>query len=998
MDRRNVVRSFYFTFLNVVFQLPSVLTLCGYDACNPTISDPYVLNVHLVPHTHDDVGWLKTVDQYYMGSKNQIQHAGVQYILDSVVSELLKDPKKRFIYVEIAFFARWWHEQDDEMKLNVKKLVNEGRLEFINGGWCMNDEASTHYNSIIDQMTIGLRFLNDTFGSCGRPLVAWHIDPFGHSREQASIFAQMSFDGFFFARLDYADKKHRMIQKEMEAIWHGSSSLGNTADLLFGALYAHYNPPPGFCYDQFCNDPPIQDDQDLYDYNVDEQVKKFIAYAKMQSLSFKTNHIMMTMGSDFQYENAIPWFKNMDKLISYVNQKGNEFKINVLYSTPSCYVKSLNEAGKTWPTKSDDFFPYADQPHSYWTGYFSSRPALKYYERVSNNLLQICKQLEVLAGNRQINITSESKTLKRAMAVAQHHDAVSGTEKQHVADDYAKRLAIGSSHCQNLVNVSLGSFLSATSPPSFTFCTLLNISVCPVTEDSKSFAVVVYNPIGRVVTQFVRFPVNGDNFLVEGPDGNPITSIISIVSASTKAVRRSRGTATHELVFMATVPALGYNTYMVYRAKFTQKFQEMVFSKPMREKALSTSPIVIENEFLKITFDNNTGLLDTVIDTVSNLTMMVKQTFLWYNSSTGTPDSSQASGAYIFRPNRTNPIPIMLRNNVLTKVYQSNLIQEVHQEFSPWLTQVVRLYKAQRHAEFEWTVGPIPFQDGFGKEIITRFDSDIKSGKQFFTDSNGREILERVKDHRDTWFYNVTEPVSGNYYPVNSRIYIKDDKKQMTILTDRSQGGSSLQEGSIELMIHRRIQHDDGRGVGEPLNETGQFGDGLIIRGKHFVLLSSPAKSASLHRNLAEQLYMAPSISFFKASADWQIKYNLSGSFLHKNLPANVHLLTLELWDSNTALIRLEHQYEKDEDPDLSTNVTVSFKNLFVSFDVLSVREVSLSANQFAEDATRLKWKVMDSDQMMPSNKKPIPVSPKTLNVLLSPMQIRSFLATIKGH
>ena len=65
--------------------------------------------------------------------------------------------ERRFIYVESAFFWRWCGEQSEGMKTTVRDLLDSGRLEFIGGGWSMNDEAAAHYTAIIDNMAFGLK-------------------------------------------------------------------------------------------------------------------------------------------------------------------------------------------------------------------------------------------------------------------------------------------------------------------------------------------------------------------------------------------------------------------------------------------------------------------------------------------------------------------------------------------------------------------------------------------------------------------------------------------------------------------------------------------------------------------------------------------------------------------------------------------------------------------------------------------------------------------------
>ncbi len=61
-------------------------------------------------------------------ARNDIQSAGVQYILDTVVRALLADPARKFTYVELAFFSRWWSQQTDATRVVVRNLVQQGSL------------------------------------------------------------------------------------------------------------------------------------------------------------------------------------------------------------------------------------------------------------------------------------------------------------------------------------------------------------------------------------------------------------------------------------------------------------------------------------------------------------------------------------------------------------------------------------------------------------------------------------------------------------------------------------------------------------------------------------------------------------------------------------------------------------------------------------------------------------------------------------------------------
>ena len=64
-----------------------LLFLPGVEAAPQSSED--IIVAHLVPHSHDDPGWLRTVDEYH--------YEYVRYILDEVIDALVANSSRRFI-------------------------------------------------------------------------------------------------------------------------------------------------------------------------------------------------------------------------------------------------------------------------------------------------------------------------------------------------------------------------------------------------------------------------------------------------------------------------------------------------------------------------------------------------------------------------------------------------------------------------------------------------------------------------------------------------------------------------------------------------------------------------------------------------------------------------------------------------------------------------------------------------------------------------------------
>lgn len=783
-----------------------------------TNKDEDVINVHVIPHTHDDAGWIMTMQEYY--------DRRVKNILDNMMVSLKENPDRTFIYVEQAFFTMWYPSQTEETKNTLKEWLKNGRFEFIMGGYVMHDESASHFQHILDQMRLGLQFLKTEFNFT--PTISWFIDPFGHSASNAYLLKEMGFETIVFVRIDYKEKNIRRANKTMEFNWRPyfdleseklySINLKDFKDPKDTAIFTHITA------DHYC---PFSDfgklNEDTIVKYTEEQlnseVQKFVDQVKIQSSYYLHKELIYWFGCDFTFQKASINYNNLEPFMKKINEN-KDFKINIFYSTPTKYFNKVKNMAIDYPSyNNNDFFPYADNEYAYWTGYFTSRPNLKVRVREAGNVLERVSNVlveDILRGNTSSvkEYLNKIFTLREKLAICQHHDAVAGTSKNYVSVDYENMLVNSSNDATtNVIDKILTNDLNKD----IKSCVLgYSNSDC---EDVDS----EFDNDGFTQVLFYNNRINDSNFVVKLRLRLPK---VEVYKNDKRTKIESDIICQHSHELDKTFPCTLY-----FKLNLVKNYP---YSSIFLKKITEDRELLGMKQEESPTFELN------------SVKFSLKHSFyIGYNGDEEKcetkPRGKNPDGAYIFS---TCSIYPTTQNVMSVYKYESSVVEYQYSiEFKNSYIHV-RKFSNSEFVEVESQYDPFNNDE---KNHVLHLESDInntltdfgdKTSKiEMWTDSNGLKMMRRIKDFRRDWEYTVTDPVSGNFYPMNfaaslrerngSKSYdaseynsLSNNDRTISIFNERSQSVGFMNKGEIMILLQRSSKKDDQRGKDEELYEA----------------------------------------------------------------------------------------------------------------------------------------------------------------------------------
>uniref|UniRef100_A0A8C6SW36 Alpha-mannosidase n=1 Tax=Neogobius melanostomus TaxID=47308 RepID=A0A8C6SW36_9GOBI len=789
----------------------------GFDITyEPDEWDNEPLQVFVIPHSHNDPGWIKTFDKYFA---DQTQH-----ILNNMVVKLAEDSRRKFIWSEISFFSKWWESADAQKQEATRKLILGGQLEIVTGGWVMTDEANVHYFAMIDQLIEGHQWLERNIGIT--PRSGWAVDPFGHSATMPYLLKKANLTSMLIQRVHYTIKKHFASTRSLEFMWRQAWDTGANTD-MFCHMMPFYSydvphtcgPDPKICC-QFdfkrlpggrINCPWKVPPKSIVEANVAERAQLLLDQYRKKSKLYRSKVLLVPLGDDFRYDKALEWdqqYNNYQKLFDYMNSHPEIINVH-------CGARPTD-----FPVLSGDFFAYADREDHYWTGYFTSRPFYKSLDRVLESHLRGAEILYSLAVSNARHSGMEGRypvsdyallvDARRSVGLFQHHDAITGTAKENVVIDYGtkllraliglKRVIINAAHFLVMKNKEFYRFYQTepfleTDDRRATQDSLPQRTLIELDPAGPRY-VVLFNPVEQERLCAVTVLVNTVRVRVLTEDGQTVPVQLSAQWSSASQMSFKL----HCILLIATL-----------------KIEILTLS-----SLCSPSPIYIYIYIYiyifidpQVELHNVRGIFFVFLvsycqsirrrDDPQEVKVQVQ--FMIY----GTRPSKDKSGAYLFLPDGKAK-PYSQKESPVVRVVEGPLFSEVVAHYQHF-EQTIRIHNVPGVDGLSMEITTtVDIRDQTNKELAMRLDTDIQSGDIFYTDLNGFQIQPRRRHPK--------LPLQANFYPMPSQAYIQDSLYRLTLHTAQSLGVTSLENGQLEVILDRRLMQDDNRGLGQGLKDN----------------------------------------------------------------------------------------------------------------------------------------------------------------------------------
>ena len=806
------------------------------------------LKVFVVPHSHNDPGWLSTFEKYYTFQTRNI--------LNNMVTKLAEDRRRKFIWAEISFFQLWWEDQPKTTRNLVRRLIHEGQLEIVSGGWVMPDESVSHWIAQLTQLTEGHQWLK--YNLDYTPNSGWAIDPFGLSPTMPYLMKNAGLQNVLIQRVHYSVKKRLAKEKHLEFRWRQLWDNDGTTE-----IFTHVMPFYSYDVPHTCGpDPKVCCQFDFFRLqsfgltcpwkiapraitkaNVAERAALLLDQYRKKAQLFKTDVVLAPLGDDFRYTHFTEWdaqYNNYQKLFDYMN-RNDQLNVQIKFGTLSDYFDAIREKYNLneFPTLSGDFFTYSDRDDHYWSGYYTSRPFHKRLDRVLLSLLRASEVLNTIAwtkGNEKVVEGTLAQRLTKARmwhSLFQHHDGITGTARDEVVVDYAKKMIMALNDSAHVLQQSVVHLLKTPREKTVDTDTVYmsldesrlrhtsagDKHVLALGDESPLKKVILYNSLPRQRIKVQTLIVSTPFVKVTDRMGQPVQCQISPIWIGPAALTAAR----YELSFLVTVPGFGITTYIIHalpKSSFPREVHVAnvrVFNTDVNVPKIpgfdqiqvtsnSQEFSIMQRPELSASFGKS-GLLKAL--RVGNTTFPVHLEFVRYDTRGSGKDKS---GAYLFLPDKPEPDLVFMDNKCIVHLITGPIVSKVFVELA--------------HVRHTCTLYNSPGGDGLGLHILNgvdisetqnyelamRLSTDIASGDQFFTDLNGLNMIKRQR------FPKL--PTQGNYYPMAASAYIEDKRVRLTVVTGQPLGVSSMASGQIEIMQDRRLLQDDNRGLGQGVTDN----------------------------------------------------------------------------------------------------------------------------------------------------------------------------------